>query len=607
MIVKFKRVAAGNFRSFKDFAIDLSDSGITLVQGKIVGGSETLESNGAGKSSIFSALSFALFGKVVHVSGSKVSGDKVVRRQSQGEGCVVNISLSTEDHELEIIRYRSHPKHGDKIHLIVDGTSATQSSNPKTQQLIEALLGITPELFFNLIYVTEATLRESFAFESDAQRKKILVGALPQFQQFNKARAAVKDSLNDYTDSTRKLEMELNGYEMAATELVSAAQRVDTSTTEARISEILALKAVGVQSQSLLQKQVFDLKKRIKVTECNFHTLERGVEQRSKVCTRIQQSVVKMFDKQKRLKATIQKFSTLTGVCPTCEQIVPPDHVDIHKAFYLQQLHELEDRIDKATDLSGKAMDKYLSTKSYCDSERQNIQNLKQKLSNAETQINQIVFQLRSEQSELDRLYEFMEQVSVTSLNTQSRLFELSTRIGELKVLINTAKQFEGALRNWLEGFGPRGVVSHGLNQVLVTLTEKTEQWLWRLWHEGASFQFEFSGDDLSKIEAKLFLNQVLVDVESLSSGETRRLCLAICFGLREALQTLVGWRSNLMVLDEVFDGLDSVGRSKVLHELKMIPNLNTFVISQFPQLSEDIDRTIEVTFSSGISTLKQL
>lgn len=603
MIVKFQTVSATNFRSFKHFTLDLEDAGVSLVQGKIEGGSETLESNGAGKSSIFSAISWALFGKFVHVSGAKVSGDKVIRRGSQG-GTHVSVVLQTDDHRLIVERYRGHEVHGDKIRLFVDGKLATQSSNPKTQLLIEALLGTTPELFFNLIYISEATLRESFAFESDAQRKKILVGALPQFQQFNKARAAVKDSLGNYIDSIKKLESELSAHTMAVSELKATSQGVDTEGVEARIKELSTLDVYRSKMYDAIKIQIDTLKTEAKILGEKDPVLHEKVKTSTETLTRLQQEMTGLFAEQKLLKKSIQKFATLSGVCPTCEQLILPDQRQKHEDEYREKLEQCESKIDLLTNQLTVAMDDHSNAMLEREELLQTIRSLLKQVELHERECREWDSLRHAGDAERERLLIFLSRVSDAQAATELRMNELNIRVEELKTLIHTAKQYESALRNWLDGFGPRGVVSHGLNQVLDILTEKTAQWLWKLWHEGATFQFEFSGDDLSKIEAKLFLNQTLVDVESLSSGETRRLCLAICFGLREALQTLVGWRSNLLVLDEVFDGLDGQGRMKVLHELKTLPETNTFVISQFPQLCEDIDRTMLVTFSSGISTL---
>ena len=152
--------------------------------------------------------------------------------------------------------------------------------------------------------------------------------------------------------------------------------------------------------------------------------------------------------------------------------------------------------------------------------------------------------------------------------------------------------------------FGPKGVISLALQQTLDLLTTSTNKWLHKLWHEGASIVVGFPQDDISKITVDFIINGRSINIISLSSGQTRRLCLALCFGLRETLQTLSGWQTNLLVLDEVFDALDNSGRLQVLEKIREIKDTSIFVISQFPHATGPIDQMIMVQYEQGVSTI---
>ncbi len=602
MIVKFLSVSAHNFRSFKQFELVLDQGGLTLVQGKIEGGSETLESNGAGKSSLFSAVSWALFGKFVHVSGLKVSGDKIVRRGST-EGSSVSVTLLAEKDLVVIERFRGHPVFGDKIRLFINDKEETQSSNPKTQQLIESVIGISFDLFVNLIYVSEASLRESFAFESDANRKKILVGALPQFQQFGRARVKVKDSLDKFSDFSRKIGMEHAAYTKALQELGNDFSEVDTERIQTRIEELKIECEQHHQSVASLRAQLNLVKGDLDSSETGVE-LESQLQAVTELYNHYRQNLANLNAAIQTFVSQIQKWNSLGLKCPTCEQGVSEEFKDVRVVDLQEQVGRLE--IDKAEIES--RLNELSAKRSYIENQRDQIRNqrskLQAKIAFLSTSIESTLDIVTVKENEFKQLHSIGQNLDQARKIAGQKQEMIRSRVRELETLSTVTRNFESALKGWLDGFGPRGVLALGLNHVVEVLTQKTEHWLWKLWHEGASFQFEFVGDDLSKIEARLFLNQELVDVESLSSGETRRLCLAICFGLRETLQVLTGWISNLLVLDEVFDGLDGVGRIKVLREMKTLDNTSVFVISQFPQLSEEIDRTAEVTFSLGNSTL---
>lgn len=603
MNIKFLSIEASNFRSFEHFELDLSKGGTTLVQGKIEGGSETLESNGAGKSSIFSAISWSLFGKFPHVSGSKVSGDKVVRRGSSG-GCFVTIKFQAGGRAIEVTRFRLHPLHGDKLVLRVDDEEVTQASNQKTQLEVEALLGISFELFVNLIFITEATIKESFAFETDANRKKMLVSALPQFQKFGKARIKVKDSLSQFNGYSEKLHTERNAFITAFNEMqnevIPNTGQINTRIKQLQ-NEIASLNEAVHRNETESADASFHLSTLDeKSIETEFNELMDRIEKKK-------QELSTFTIQAETAESGFQKWNKMGAVCPTCSQTIAHSEKVQHVQTFKNEMGELGLHIEalflEMVDLN-KEKDKLNARKTEIQRLRKLIESRKEVAERAIQSDTTAIEAKNSEVGQLNLILKNLDEVKELSVKQKGTI---QNKISEIEQLLAVVKNFEGSLGVWLDGFGPRGVLSLALSHVVDILTQKTKKWLESLWHEGASLSFDFTGEDFSKIESQLFVNQRVVDLGSLSSGETRRLCLSLCFGLREALQELTGWKSSLLILDEVFDGLDGVGRIKVLSELKQLTDTSVFVISQFPQLSEDIDRVARVRFSNNVSALEIL
>jgi DNA repair exonuclease SbcCD ATPase subunit len=600
MNIQFTSIKASNFRSFENFKLDLTKNGVTLVQGKIEGGSETLESNGAGKSSIFSAISWALFGKFPHVSGSKVSGDKVVRRGSSG-GCYVTATFQAAGQTVCVTRYRLHALHGDKLTLRVEDKEETQATNLKTQQVVESLLGISFELFVNLIFVTEATIKESFAFETDANRKKMLVSALPQFQTFGKARSRVKDSHTQFTGFSSKLQVEKDAFTKAFEEMQTEVIP-NTSQINFRVSQLQIEIATLNQSIRSNIKESEDNSQRLSslCVEPNDTELLDSIES-----TRKELSSYKLYHES--AKSGFKKWDDMGTTCPTCGQSISHSEKIQHAQTYKDEIGELGLHVN-ALQIGLEELRKKKAISDVKEAEVQKLKDLiRARKEIASRSIQSDTAAINAKNAEIEQLGIILQNLDDVKTQSDNQKKTVYDKIQEIDQLLAVVKNFEGSLSVWLDGYGPRGVLSLALNHVVEVLTGKTRRWLESLWHEGASLTFEFVGDDLSKIESKLYVNQRVVDLESLSSGETRRLCLALCFGLREALQELTGWKSNLLILDEVFDGLDGVGRIKVLSELKQLLDTSVFVISQFPQLSEDIDRVARVRFSNNVSALEIL
>ena len=86
--MKLLHLKGTNYRSFAEFELDLNASGLFSVTGR----------NGAGKSSIFSAVEWALFG------GKRGSGSERVRRQGAEGNCRVELEFEIGGRALRVVR-----------------------------------------------------------------------------------------------------------------------------------------------------------------------------------------------------------------------------------------------------------------------------------------------------------------------------------------------------------------------------------------------------------------------------------------------------------------------------------------------------------------------
>lgn len=162
---KLARVLLRNFCSYESQEIKIQP-GTFLVMGR----GKDFPSNGAGKSTIFESIFWALFGRTT----KGLSGDEVIRRGS--DQCEVILEFQTE-HDAWIQVRRSR---GKKSQLEVElgssedtvGFIEGKSVNEVTEKLAKHL-GITPELFQALGYFSQEKLL-LFASATDGERKDML-------------------------------------------------------------------------------------------------------------------------------------------------------------------------------------------------------------------------------------------------------------------------------------------------------------------------------------------------------------------------------------------------------------------------------------------------
>jgi len=604
MKIKFLYVSAQYFRSFKSFHLDLQAGGISLVQGELLGDLESVESNGSGKSSLFSAISWALYGRLPHISGKDVTGDDVIS-WGTNKGCYVKVAFKIGDDTYEVIRFRQDPTYGNKVRIWLGEDEKTLASNPQTQKLIEEIVGISQDLFAQLVYITDASMRNSFSFETDANRKKILVDVLPHLRQFGQARDRVKDAHDVFNENHKRLNQELETLNQMIEALPDMAESKKQS---ALISERIAkLEDQRIDLQSKLtdcENLILDCTRILKEHDSALKAASESESLARKKYEIEREKYNQKVAQRKMIERDYTRWLNAKDECPECSQKIPLQLKQIQRSHHKCQL-DLEIMCEEAYHLSCIASEESLRKAEHDKNEVSFAFNrIGQEKSSYEQERERIlnaIAQIKQEKANLENIRTHLESECQTAAD---RRRALDSRVSEIQRLLETVAVYIDPLKFWLQGFGPKGVISLALKQTLDLLTERTNHWLYRLWHEGASIVVGFPQEDISKITVDFIINGKSVNIISLSSGQTRRLCLALCFGLRETLQSLSGWQTNLLVLDEVFDSLDNAGRLQVLEKMREIKDTSIFVISQFPHVSGPIDHMINVQYDHGVSKI---
>jgi len=115
----------------------------------------------------------------------------------------------------------------------------------------------------------------------------------------------------------------------------------------------------------------------------------------------------------------------------------------------------------------------------------------------------------------------------------------------------------------------------------------------------------EYSIDifDTDKIDFSLDGNNIVIkydgkDYESLSGGEKQKIDLIVQFSIRDMLCKFLNFSSNILVLDEIADNVDSVGAEKLFNMIsKRLTDVQSiFIVSHHTDFELPVDRQIIVT-----------
>ena len=177
----FKRLKLKNFKSYSKEIINF-DKGITVIVGE----------NGAGKSSIFEAISFALFKQ--HTAGKM---DALVRNNT--ENMSVELDFISRGKEYRIVREKTKSKSLSRLLTKTSSESEFMtlcSGEKEVSNNIQAILDMDANLFLNAIYVRQGEISD--LVDQTPADKKRLIGKLLGLDSLEKAWNNLLPLINEY-------------------------------------------------------------------------------------------------------------------------------------------------------------------------------------------------------------------------------------------------------------------------------------------------------------------------------------------------------------------------------------------------------------------------
>jgi len=163
--MKIKSIRIKNFMSIEDAEIDFDKAGLTLLEGE----------NGAGKSSIYEAVYWVLFGKTKR----GLTGDAVINNKA-GKCCEVKMYFDN----YMVYRFRKQTELGTGLKIWQDlGAPAyewnelTKGTVAETQALIESIIKYSDLTFTKVTYFGQGDVK-AFASLTDGELKQVFEQAL---------------------------------------------------------------------------------------------------------------------------------------------------------------------------------------------------------------------------------------------------------------------------------------------------------------------------------------------------------------------------------------------------------------------------------------------
>ena len=635
--MKFLEVTMRNFRVYeKEQKVELDKQGLVAVQG-VNKDSNGFRSNGAGKSSFLEAIIYCLYGKL---SDGK-TGDSVINNKV-GNNMKVTFTFSIKDNVYRIERYRKDKDFKNKTLLFLNDKEITKSSVKLTNEAIEEITHLKLETLLNSIMFGLGN-KVKFTEATDKDKKEILEGIANisiYKQAYDVAKEEldeVKEKINNLTNQSQVIQTRLDGYNSQKALYLSQKDQYDkylsqldnnVLTTKNEFEAFMSENSL--HSIEELEDNYYSIEADKKVIQAKLANMSNNSQAQQKYAS-IQQQV--QYDEQQSSTLTsdiqdkkekiLKLYNSDNPVCEYCGSELDVEH---KKKEIIRLGDIIKDDTSKLTTLttsittSKKDMKELepVILQEQKDKESYN-QNLKL-LNDYNTKQNALV----SMSNMAKALKKDIESAKAEKANPQQFTLtsdkQLDTDIANAKndlknmqELLEKHKQEQKDLEDVEAVYSNKGVISHVLDLVMPYINEQANYYLSELTdnsiHIDIDTQSEAKNGNVSeKLNIKVDNLNGGNEYSLNSTGEKKRIDLAISLALQDYVMTNTSTKTNLIAYDEVFDGLDDIGIQRIMHLLKeRIKDIPTvFVISHNDKLQELFESTLLVTKQEGLSTIEK-
>ena len=572
-MIKFETLRWKNFLSTGNYfnEINFLDSSTNLIVGE----------NGAGKSTMLDALSFALFGK----AHRKITKNQLINTINNKD-CVTEVTFSVNTVQYRVVRGIKPAK----FEIWKDGSMINQSSHAREyQDILEKNVFQMSHKSFHQIVVLGSSSFVPFMQLNSTSRRDVIEDLLDIniFSKMNmllkEKTSLLKGELENNTHSIEVVKTKINAQKKYIRDLtaINTQHRKDKegeiSEFQTEIEELNAVNITLSETVNSLLPTITDSlstvrenKQKLDQYYAQFKTQVKTVVKEAKFfdenehCPTCDQDIAEELRKEKKDSATAKAKGLKTTM----------DEAEIQRKIYEDDIVSLESRMSEC-----------LVDQNTLHNNNQTIIRLQRSIDKLRTDLNDMadssgdMGQANSDLSELDS--------------------ELHQRTDE-KYVLNEKASYNRIAGELLRDTGIKTKI---IRQYIPVINELTNKYLQIL-----DFFVHFELDD-SFSETIRSRYRDTFSYDSFSEGEKQRIDLSLLFTWRQIAKMKNSVSTNLLILDETFDSsLDGEGVDnlmKIIDTLK--EDTNVFVISHKTELEDaHFERKLTFIKDKNFSRMKE-
>jgi DNA repair exonuclease SbcCD ATPase subunit len=562
--LEFKNINSyGNNTQVLEFG---NDGGLILLCGP----------NGSGKSSIKQSLELCLFGKVQGKSGKRLALTKLPNRRNGS--LYTGVFFKNQVMDDVVMKRFIQP---NNFEMFVNEEPFTQRFKTMTEKEREKIIGYNFEVFKSFISLNMNDFKNFISLSKED--KENLLNKLFNLNELSVLYSIVKDLdnsnqtlINDLNDKIYENEQNILEYKQTIINI----KNEQNFSKEERITEI--------------KNDIFSKKPKFQELQDKIKNCDDDREKSNKKLAKLNILKSDKIKEKTRLEVEIEYIEEKiklynNGICPTCNTDLLSEHQHKNhlKSFETQLLQKSNLIID---------CDKYLDRCILEDTKiRNNNDVLYNKKNTYQKELSDLKIELGTLNSEYKKLKEENNNISITSLDDKITKLKEENIKNEiiLKELDNKSKNYDELKKM----FSIDGIRKSMIKNALIPINEYLSDFIMKM-------ESEYSAKLNDNFDASIMeLNVLEIDPETLSKGEDKKINIAIALSYLKLVLKMK--HSNIMFLDEIFDGVDVENINltlKVLKEIALEHKINIIIVHH--SMEQIVDSSI---FDKIIKTKKDI
>ncbi|NJL54169.1 AAA family ATPase [bacterium] len=635
--MEFIELRAENFCSIGSIALNLNSPGLILVTG-VNKDAPKANSNGSGKSLLFDALCWCLWGETVR----QLSGDDVVNLRT-GKDCAVSVTLEDNGDTYVISRHRKDtrtPKPNDLL-VFQNGVPLTAKGKIKSmQEVVDRIVGFDFVTFCAMM--PGAAIKAAHMTDSEI---KSLLERLLQTEQLAHAYESSRVRLRELDSRLVLLQTQLADVSSNVTREdreLQQLQQMAQSFEQNKQTEIAELEAsctnLRIEIDKLEQedKSLVQLNTELALVNEEVQELHKELqtnEQKRKAWVQAAQgqhlnfkATVRNLASQRDSQADeIVKLLAIGPVCGECKQAVDASHLSSISAELNEKLGTTQQKLADAEQAEAAWVVRCSAEDARFAAVSKNYRDTISMKTAAANMLNSRIQQIVSGQRLLSKLREDLqgkEQQLASACNKESgfeqlmqekALYfkELNQKKLELEENVCPLETEKKLCQFWVDGFSAQGLRSFMLEYVTPILNDRAAYYSKLLTDDEMKVVFSTksklkNGQVKEKFQIQVSQKHGGNLYKATSAGERSRADLVISMALGDLASLRAGKQLPWRFLDEPFESIDEAGTDAIVRLLndQRARYKTVFVVTHRSSFKQMFTQTVTVVKENAISRL---